>query len=226
MAVKLRLQRKGRKKAPFYQIVAADARAPRDGKYIERIGTYNPLTVPATINLNHDRAFYWVMQGAQPTNTVRAIFRFRGVNYRKHLQIGVNKGAITQEEADRRYQEWMTSKDENIQSLRLANRDAIAAHHKAIDGVAKIQPKQEIVVEEAAPVVEATETVVEAAAEVATPVVEAVEATAEAVEEVKVEAAEVVEAATETVTKVVTETVQGVDEELAGLEETTPPPAE
>lgn len=183
MAVKLRLQRKGRKKAPFYHIVAADARAPRDGKYIERIGTYNPLTSPATININHDRALYWVMAGAQPTDTVRAILRFRGVNYRKHLQVGVNKGAITQEQADARYQEWMTSKDATIAARKESTRVSIEAHHRAIDGVAKIEPKEEVVVEKAAP------------------------------------AAEVVE----TVTEVVTETVQGTDEEVAGVEETTPP---
>ena len=93
MAVKLRLQRKGRKKAPFYHIVVADSRSPRDGRFIEKLGTYNPLTVPATIELNRDKAFEWLMKGAQPTDTVNAILRFKGVLLKKHLQLGVAKGA-------------------------------------------------------------------------------------------------------------------------------------
>ena len=81
MAVKLRLQRKGRKRAPFYHIVVADARSPRDGKYIERVGSYNPMTKPATIEIDRDAAFQWLLKGAQPTDTVRAILRFKGVLY-------------------------------------------------------------------------------------------------------------------------------------------------
>ena len=100
MAVKLRLQRHGRKQRPFYHIVVADSRAPRDGRFIEKIGTYNPMTKPATINLDRDAAFEWLMKGAQPTDTVRAMLRFKGVLYKKHLQRGVAKGAMTQEEAD------------------------------------------------------------------------------------------------------------------------------
>ena len=99
MAVKIRLQRRGRRKAPFYHIVIADARAPRDGRFIEKIGTYNPMTKPATIDLDRDAAFDWLMKGAQPTDTARAILRFKGVLYRKHLQRGVKKGAMTQEQA-------------------------------------------------------------------------------------------------------------------------------
>ena len=94
MSVKIRLQRRGRKKAPFYHIVIADARAPRDGKFIQKIGTYNPMTVPATINLDREEAFDWLMKGAQPTDTARAILRYKGVMYRKHLQRGVSKGAL------------------------------------------------------------------------------------------------------------------------------------
>ncbi|MEO1714380.1 MAG: 30S ribosomal protein S16, partial [Bacteroidota bacterium] len=100
MPVKIRLQRRGRKKAPFYHIVVADSRAPRDGKFIEKVGTYNPLTKPATIDLDRDLAFDWLMKGAQPTDTVRAILRFKGVLYKKHLYRGVKKGALTQEEAE------------------------------------------------------------------------------------------------------------------------------
>ena len=111
MAVKMRLQRKGRRKRPFYHIVVADSRAPRDGKYIERIGTYNPMTKPATINLDRDKAFEWLMKGAQPTDTVRAILRFKGVLYRKHLMRGVKKGALTLEQAEQMYQEYIQAKD-------------------------------------------------------------------------------------------------------------------
>ena len=110
MAVKLRLQRHGRKGAPFYHIVVADARAPRDGKFIERIGSYNPVTNPATIEINSDKAIQWLENGAQPTETVRAILSYKGILYRRHLLIGVKKGAITQEQADAKYQEWMESK--------------------------------------------------------------------------------------------------------------------
>ncbi len=114
MAVKIRLQRKGRKKRPFYHIVVADGRAPRDGRFIEKIGTYNPMTKPATIVLDRDLAFDWLMKGAQPTDTVRAILRFKGVLYRKHLMRGVNKGALTEEQAMVKYQEWIDEKEAKI----------------------------------------------------------------------------------------------------------------
>jgi len=91
MAVKIRLQRRGRKKRPFYHIVVADERSPRDGRFIEKLGTYNPMTKPATIDLDRDKAFDWLMKGAQPSDTARAILRFKGVLYKKHLQRGVNK---------------------------------------------------------------------------------------------------------------------------------------
>ena len=116
MAVKIRLQRKGRKKRPFYHIVIADARAKRDGKFIEKIGTYNPMTSPATINIDRDRAYDWLMKGAQPTETARAILRIKGVLYRKHLQRGVKKGALTQEQANGMYQDWIDAKDAKIQA--------------------------------------------------------------------------------------------------------------
>ncbi len=114
MPVKLRLQRKGRKKKPYYHIVAADSRAPRDGRYIEQIGSYNPLTVPATIKLDRDRALEWLEKGAQPTHTVNAMLKMQGVLYRKHLNRGVAKGAITQEEADKKYNKFISAKDEKI----------------------------------------------------------------------------------------------------------------
>lgn len=114
MPVKIRLQRKGRKKAPFYHIVIADARAPRDGRFIEKIGTYNPMTKPATIELNTERAFTWLNDGAQPTDTARAILRFKGVMYKKHLQRGVSKGALTQEQADAKHAEWLEAKEAKV----------------------------------------------------------------------------------------------------------------
>ena len=96
MAVKIRLARHGKKAAPFYHIVAADSRAPRDGKFIEKLGTYNPITNPATIELNFERALDWLMKGAQPTDTCRAILSYKGVLYKKHLLGGVAKGAFSE----------------------------------------------------------------------------------------------------------------------------------
>ena len=115
MSVKIRLARRGRKKQALYDVVVADSRAPRDGRFIEKIGTYNPNTDPASINLDNDKAFDWVMKGAQPTDTVRAMLSYRGIMMKKHLQIGVNKGAITQEEADKKLDAWMKDKESKIQ---------------------------------------------------------------------------------------------------------------
>jgi len=114
MPVRLRLQRHGRSKRPFYFIVAADSRSPRDGAYIERIGDYNPLSVPATINIDADKAFDWVMKGAEPTNTVKKILTYKGVLYKKHLYRGVRKGAFTQDEADKKFADWVESKKDSI----------------------------------------------------------------------------------------------------------------
>jgi small subunit ribosomal protein S16 len=114
--VKIRLARRGRKKLAMFDVVVADARSPRDGKFIEKIGTYNPLTVPASIELEDERAFHWLMNGAQPSDTIRAVLSYRGILYRRHLQIGVNKGAITQEQADTKLADWLKTKQEKIQS--------------------------------------------------------------------------------------------------------------
>lgn len=116
MAVKLRLQRHGKKGKPFFHIVAADSRAPRDGKFIERIGSYNPNTNPATIQLDNDKAISWLNNGAQPTDTVRAMLSYTGVLLRQHLQKGVAKGAFSQEEADKRFENWMADKASKIQA--------------------------------------------------------------------------------------------------------------
>ena len=116
MPARIRLQRHGKKNQPFYHIVVADGRAPRDGKFIEKLGTYNPLTNPATIDLNFDRAVEWVKNGAQPSDTVRRILSYKGVLLRRHLQIGVEKGAISQETADVRFNEWLQAKEAKINS--------------------------------------------------------------------------------------------------------------
>ncbi len=178
MAVKIRLQRKGRKKAPFYHIVVADSRSPRDGRFIEKIGTYNPLTRPATIEIDRDRAFSWLMNGAQPTDTARAILRFKGVYYRKHLALGVGKGALTQEEADARYNAWVESKEAKIAARVAKTADEKAAFHAMVSG----QPKPKAAPVPAAPAAVAEEAVEEqaeaAAEENAEPVVEVVEESA------------------------------------------------
>lgn len=118
MATKLRLQRHGRKKQAYYYIVAADSRAPRDGRFIERIGTYNPNTNPATIDLTLDKAVKWLDNGAVPTDTVRAILSYKGAMMLHHLHGGVNKGALTPEQADAKFEAWMNEKQNKIQGKR------------------------------------------------------------------------------------------------------------
>jgi len=115
MSLKIRLARKGRKKQAYYHVVVADSRSPRDGRFIEKIGIYNPLTDPATIDINFDKALDWLQKGAQPTDTCRAILKYKGVMIRKHLLEGVKKGAFDEAEADRRFNEWMKSKEEAIE---------------------------------------------------------------------------------------------------------------
>src|SRR5476651_410111 len=114
MATKIRLQRHGKKGKPFYYIVVADARAPRDGRFIERLGSYNPNTNPATIDINFDKTLDWVNDGAQPTDTCRAILSYKGVLYKKHLQGGLKKGALTEEQVEAKFQEWLDHKDGKI----------------------------------------------------------------------------------------------------------------
>jgi len=116
MPVKIRLARHGRKRHAFYHIVVADSRSPRDGKYIERIGSYNPNTNPATIDLDFDKALTWLGNGAQPTDTAKAILSYKGVLMKKHLLEGVKKGAFDEAEAEKRFQTWLTSKQSKIQA--------------------------------------------------------------------------------------------------------------
>jgi len=115
MPVKIRLQRHGKKGKPFFHIVVADSRARRDGRFIEKLGTYNPITNPATIDLNVDAAVQWLNNGAQPTDTARAILSYKGALYKKHLQGGVAKGAFDEAEAEKRFNAWLEAKDTKVQ---------------------------------------------------------------------------------------------------------------
>lgn len=123
MATRIRLQRHGKKNQPFYHIVVADGRAPRDGRYIERLGTYNPLTNPAQVNINFERALYWVEVGAAPSDTARAILRHEGVYLMKHLRGGVAKGAFSENEAQRRFDAWKQEHESKMSNIKREDAD-------------------------------------------------------------------------------------------------------
>jgi small subunit ribosomal protein S16 len=131
MAVRMRLQRFGKKAQPFYHIVVADGRAPRDGRFIEKLGYYNPIPNPADIEINIDRAIYWLNVGAQPTDTVKSLLSFKGVLLKRHLLKGVEKGAITMEQAEAKFNAWLEEKEARIRAklsdAEKARRDAIKA---------------------------------------------------------------------------------------------------
>ncbi|HMR88226.1 MAG TPA: 30S ribosomal protein S16 [Saprospiraceae bacterium] len=216
MAVKIRLSRKGRAKAPFYHIVIADARAPRDGKFIEKIGTYNPMTKPATIEIDRNAAYDWLTKGAQPTDTVKAILRFKGVYYKKHLMRGVKKGAMTVEQADTLWQQWIDAKEGKISSRRAQTAADLEAFRKLVSGEAKKvkAPVADESAHEAAEAFKVTEESVEApAVEEVAPVAEEVTETAPAVEEVTPVVEEAV--ATEEAAPAVEEEVVAAVEEAA-----------
>ena len=214
MSVKIRLARRGRKKQAIYDVVVADARAPRDGRFIEKLGTYNPNTNPASININNERALTWLLNGAQPTDTVKAMLSYRGVMLKKHLQIGVLKGAITQEQADAKFNAWLSEKDTKIEGkkdqLATAKADArkaalaaeTAKNQARIDA---IKAREAAALAAAAPAVEEVEApaaeVEETTAVVETPEVEApaaeVEETTTVVETPAAEETPEVEAAAE-----------------------------
>ena len=154
MAVKIRLQRHGSKKRPFYFIVVADARAPWDGKFIQKVGTYNPLTVPATIQLDRQRALEWLNKGAQPTDTVRRILSFKGVLYLKHLLRGVKLGLFDEAAAMTKFQTWHSEHETNITRRSDEHRSNQRAKKVYVPIVKKVETKQEEVSEgtaEAAP---------------------------------------------------------------------------
>jgi len=165
MSVKIRLARRGRRKKPYYHIVVADARAPRDGKFIENIGMYNPMTKPATISLDRDKAYDWLMKGAQPSETARAILRFKGVYYRKHLMRGVAKGAFSEEKAMQMYQDWVDAKEAKIAERFEETRKEQENFWKMLSG--EIKPMQAAKAETAAEDFkpEETQTLAEAAEE-------------------------------------------------------------
>ena len=149
MAVKIRLARHGKKGFAFYHIVAADSRAPRDGKFIEKLGTYNPNTNPATIDLNFERALDWLQKGAQPTDTCRAILSYKGVLYKKHLLGGVAKGAVTESDAEAKFNQWMNEKAGRIEAKtnKLAS-DAKSAEKARLAAEAKIKEDRAKALEE------------------------------------------------------------------------------
>ena len=169
MATKLRLQRHGKKGKPFYHLVAADARAKRDGRYIERIGSYNPNTNPATIEIIHDRALYWLQTGAEPTDTARSILKYKGLVYHNHLLNGVRKGAMTEEEAQKKFDIWLNEKQGKIELAIEGLKSAAAKvsavtleHEKSVNAVrAKaLAAKQADLAAEAAAASEAAQAVI------------------------------------------------------------------
>jgi small subunit ribosomal protein S16 len=143
MPAKIRLQRHGRKRFAFYHIVVADGRAPRDGRFIERIGSYNPNTNPATIDLDFEKALDWLTKGAQPTDTVRAILSYKGVLYKKHLLGGVAKGAFDEDEAERRFNTWEAEKDAKIQAKKdRLSKDVETSKSKALEAEVKVNAER------------------------------------------------------------------------------------
>jgi small subunit ribosomal protein S16 len=236
MSVKIRLARRGRKKQAIYDVVVADARAPRDGRFIEKLGTYNPNTNPASININNERALTWLLNGAQPTDTVKAMLSYRGVMLKKHLQIGVLKGAISQEQADAKFNAWLSEKDTKIEGKKDqlatakadARKSALAAETaKNQARIDSIKAREVAALAAAAPAVEEVETpaaeVEEAAEVVETPAVEAVVEETTSAEAPEVEAAVVEETAPAVETPVAEETAPEVETpevEAAVVEET------
>jgi small subunit ribosomal protein S16 len=169
MPVKIRLQRHGKKAAAFYHIVVADSRAPRDGKFIEKLGVYNPNTNPATIDINSDKTLTWLTNGAQPTDTARAILSYKGILYKRHLQIGVLKGAISQEQADAKFEAWLQEKESKVNAKKsglATSKDAAKKERLSIESKQKEEKAKAI----AAKLVVAVE---EAPAEEVAPVEEA-----------------------------------------------------
>jgi small subunit ribosomal protein S16 len=183
MAVKIRLARKGRKKVAFYHIVVADSRSPRDGRYIEKIGTYYPITNPATIELDFDKALGWLQNGALPTDTCRAILSYKGVLLKKHLLEGVKKGAFDEAEATKRFEAWMKQQETKIETKKSgleksadeATTNKLKAEKKINDARAEKLAKKRSELAAKAVAAVTTETVVEAAEEVVEEVVETTE---------------------------------------------------
>jgi len=236
MSVKIRLQRHGKKGKPFYWVVAADARSKRDGKYLEKIGTYNPNTNPATIELNLDSAVQWLHNGAQPTDTARAILSYKGALLKHHLDGGIRKGALTQEQADAKLAAWLESKagkvDAKKDGLSKVQADAKAKALKAEKEVnakrlaaaaeAEVAAQEEVVAEETAEEVVAEVAVEETPAAEEVVVAEEAPAAEEVVAEVAAEEVvveEVVVEETPAAEEVVAEEAPAVEEAASEGEE-------
>lgn len=160
MAVKIRLQRHGKKDAAFFHVVVADGRAPRDGKFIEKLGVYNPNTNPATIDINFDKTLDWVMKGAQPTDTCRAILSYKGVMLKKHLLEGVKKGALTESQVEQKFSKWEQEKAGKIDSKKetLASaKSKTAKDRMKAETAAKEAKAAKVAAKTAAPAAENTE---------------------------------------------------------------------
>lgn len=186
MAVRIRLQRHGKKGRPFYHIVIADGRSKRDGRYIERIGSYNPNINPAIIDLDFDRALHWVKVGAEPSDTMRAILSYKGVLMKNHLDRGVIKGAMTQDQAEAKFAKWLDEKENKISSKTDNLKKAEdAARKKAFDIESETLAKRQALQNEAA------EAAAAAAAAAAAPAPEVVEEAAAPADETAMEAAPV-----------------------------------
>ncbi len=144
MPVKIRLQRHGKKGKPFYWVVAADVRSKRDGKYLEKLGIYNPVTQPATIELDVDASVKWLRNGAQPTDTAKRILSYKGAMLKKHLLAGVDKGALTEEEAEKKFQAWLTEKEDKISTSAEETAKAKQAEkEKALEAEREVNAKRE-----------------------------------------------------------------------------------
>jgi small subunit ribosomal protein S16 len=145
MAVKIRLARHGKKGYPFYHIVVANSRSPRDGRFIEKLGTYDPNTNPATIVLNSDRVLYWLGVGALPTDTCRLILSYKGILLKKHLLGGVKKGALTQEAAEEKFNAWLAGKEAKVQAKKIGlEQDARKEHDARIESESKVKEAREL----------------------------------------------------------------------------------
>jgi small subunit ribosomal protein S16 len=217
MATKMRLQRFGKKGQAYFHIVIADGRAPRDGRFIEKIGVYNPITRPADIQLDFDRALYWVKTGAEPTETVEAILKYTGVAYMHHLLKGVTKGAMTEEQAQAKFEEWKTVKTGKIESAKKdINLKSKSEDKKRLEAEAKVnQAKSDALAKKmAAEAKKAAGISVEAEDEVAAEV--APEVVAEVAPEIVAEVAPevVAEVAPEVVAEVAPEVVAEVTPEV------------
>lgn len=191
MATRIRLQRHGKKGKPFFHIVVADQRAKRDGRFIEKLGTYNPNTNPASIDINFDRCVHWVTTGAQPSDTARAILSYKGVLMKEHLLRGVAKGALTEAQAETKFNQWLESKASKIENKKSSLSSAEEKARKA-----RLEAEREVNAARAAALA------------------------AQAVEEVAEEVAEVAEEAVEAVSEVVEEAAEAITPESAQAEET------